>query len=170
MAGAPKRRQKREVAQLHGELTTPEPIEDQVKDVLAKIPGAPAKGKKGASPEYMRALVERRKELAKTDPSKMGGRPRTRYSKKEIEENAMRALVPRAVKVLKEQLDSEDEAIAQRAAVKVLEWEKGKPAQTINQNNDNVHTIRYETVVALPAEYRELPDAEIVMGELESGD
>lgn len=171
MAGRPRDQKKAEHAKLNGEVTTPEvtDIAAATKDELKKIAGAPKKGGKGASPEYMRALTKRRMEMIKRGEIKTGP-ARKKFSRSEVEQNAMALLVPKAIRVLKAQLNSEDEAVAQRAAVKVLEWERGKPAQTIRTDGESIHTIRYETVVTQAAEFIELPDAEAVLGELTEGD
>lgn len=92
----------------------------------------------------MRALTARRMELAKTDPSKKGGRPRTRFSKKEAEEAALQRMLPKALQVLEMQLESTDLRVQQAAAVKVLEYVKGKPVQQIQQQVAQITEIRYE--------------------------
>lgn len=92
----------------------------------------------------MRELAALRKEMAKTDPSKNGGRPRTRYTKKEAEARALERMVPKALKVLETQLDSVDQRVQQSAAVKVLEYTKGKPVQQIQQQVHQIAEIRYE--------------------------
>ena len=106
--------------------------------------GAKPKKGNGASAERMRELTARRMELAKTDPSKLGGRPRTRFSKKEAEARALERMLPKALKVLETQLDSVDQRVQQAAAVKVLEYVKGKPVQQIQQQIQQVAEIRYE--------------------------
>lgn len=114
----------------------------------------------------MRELTKMRMEMAKTDPAKKGGRPRTRYSKKEAEERALANLVPKALKVLELHLDSEDERVQQAAAVRVLEWEKGKPTQRVESTGNQVHTVVYESAAWTPvveietAEFHELTSGE----------
>lgn len=105
----------------------------------------PAPKRKGQTPEYMRELTRKRMEMAKTDPSKKGGRRRTKFTRAEAEAKALERLMPKALKVLEEQLDSRDERVKQSAAVKVLEYVKGKPTQNINQRTDQVTRIVYES-------------------------
>lgn len=134
--------------------------------LAAEAPPTPrVKGKprgKGASADRMRELTQLRMEKAKTDPKAKGGRPRIRYSKKEAEERALEKMVPKALRVLDVHLESEDERVQQAAAIKVLEYVKGKPTQRIEQTGDNVHTIVYQSAAWQPlpeiegAEFREL--------------
>jgi len=114
---------------------------------LQKVEGAPKKGQRGASKEYMNALRKRRNEMAKFDPSKNGGRPkRPKMTRAQATEAALERLEPMALRVLEVQLKSVDERVRQNAAIKILEWKRGKPGQNINVNSDTVHTIRYETI------------------------
>lgn len=101
--------------------------------------------RKGASAEHMREITRKRMEMAKTDPSKRGGRPRTRFTKAEATEAALQRLEPVAIKVLEGQLESEDERIKQNAAKLLLEWRRGKPSQSIKQTTDTVTRIVYES-------------------------
>jgi hypothetical protein len=83
----------------------------------------------------------------------------------EIEADKMAALEERAYEVLETQLYSEDETIAQKAAMKVLEYQRGKPVSRVEV--DTTEKIVYEVAYAGPP-------AEIVEGvvvpELESGE
>lgn len=120
---------------------------------INKLPGAPKKGQRGASKEYLAAIRQRRNEMAKYDPSKIGGRPRkARLSRAQATELALERLEPMALRVLEVQLKSVDERVRQNAAIKILEWKRGKPGQTIKVDQETVHTIKYETVAfgALP--------------------
>lgn len=171
MAGRPKKRDKIERLKANGEITTPDPdaVVADVQDVELK-PVEEKPKRRGRTPEEMREMTRLRLEMAKTDPSKLGGRPRTRRKKSEVEEDAINKLVPRAIQVLEEQLYDDDPQTRQRAAVKILEWGKGKPAQSVKVEGDSVHTIRYETVVALPEVVRELEAGDQVFDELTGGD
>lgn len=165
MAGTPKKRAKTELAQALGEITTPEPSRIDEATVAAAMVATPKK--RGASPERMRELVEiRRAKAAAGDKRALGGRPRTKRTRTEAEEDALTRLVPKAMKVLEEQLDDPDEGVRHRAAVKVLEWGKGKPAQSIKVDGDQTHTIRYETVVVLPDDIIDIADAEEVFDDM----
>lgn len=93
----------------------------------------------------MQQLTAYRKEVGKLDPSKRGGRARTKLSRAEVEQRALEKLVPRALKVLESQLDSEDERVRQAAARDVLDRAKGKAAQTVKQEGVQVHKVVYET-------------------------
>lgn len=170
MAGTPVKRARIEQAQANGEITSPEKISAALLEEASQ-PDEPKKGKRGASRERMLELVEiRRKYAAEGRPHAMGGRYRTKRTRAEAEEDALQKMVPKALKVLEEQLDDPDERVRQSAAVKVLEWGKGKPSQSIKVDGAQTHTIRYETVVSLPDVIAELPDAEQVMDEIEPAD
>lgn len=142
-------------------------INDEVDlDHLKKIPGAPKKGQRGASKEYMKAIRKRRDEMAKTDPSRHGGRT-PKPSRAEATERALDRLEPMALRVLEVQLKSPDERVRQTAAIKILEWKRGKPSQSVKVDSDTVHTIRYETVAfgakGLPPRHDlELPVSSVV--------
>jgi len=144
-----------------------EGIEMNIED-LKKIEGAPRKGQRGASKEYMDALRARRKEMAKTDPTKNGGRhKKPRLTRAQATEAALDRLEPMALRVLESQLKSVDERVRQTAAIKILEWKRGKPSQQIKVDGEQVHTVRYETVAfagtALPPKHDlELPVASII--------
>lgn len=105
----------------------------------------PPPGSKSGDREWMLALTEHRKIVGALDPAKAGGRARTKLNRAEIEERALMKLVPKALKVLEAQLDSDDERVQQAAARDVLDRAKGKAAQTIKQTGEQVHTVRYES-------------------------
>jgi hypothetical protein len=87
----------------------------------------------------------RRRELARTDPSRLGGRPR-KVTTSEAREIALAELRPKALRVLEEQLEHRDPAIRQRAAIRVLEWCDGRPRQSIDiASRDQPSTIVYVT-------------------------
>lgn len=106
---------------------------------------AQKKDPRGASAERMRELTRIRMEKAKTDPKAKGGRPRTRYNRAEVEEHALKRLMPRALQVLEEQLEDPDQRVRQKAALEVIAYVKGKPTQTVKSESNEVHTIRYES-------------------------
>ena len=56
----------------------------------------------------------------------------------------------KAIAVLVVQMDSKDESIAQRAAIKLLEITDGKPAQTIIEKQDGITVIEYRTSALIP--------------------
>lgn len=93
----------------------------------------------------MRELAAYRVEVGKIDRSKMGGRAKTKISRAEAEEKALQRMVPRALKVLAAQLESEDERVQAAAAREVLDRAKGKAAQTIKQTGTQVHKVVYES-------------------------
>jgi hypothetical protein len=132
-------------------------------DELKKIPGAPKKGQRGASKEYMKAIRKRRDEMSKVDPSRHGGRTK-KPSRAEITERALERLEPMALRVLEVQLKSVDERVRQTAAIKILEWKRGKPGQTVQVNSDAVHTIKYETVAFGAAGLPPRHDIELLPG------
>lgn len=135
------------------------PKEHQLATIM-QLPDAPKKGSgKSPGPVYLQALRDRRNWLKEQGLMKPEGRPRTKFTKTEVEEDAMRRMLPKALQVLEEQLDAHDPKVRQSAAVKVVEYVKGKPTQTIHAQMDNVNRIVYES-----AAWR--PSGEIVEGEL----
>lgn len=96
------------------------------------------------SPEHMKMMGARRRELAAQDPSRLGGRPRKAYL---VSDTALELaeLRPLAIQRLREQLMSRNEHIAQRAAIKVLEYSDGLPVKKVDDSNPGITTIIYET-------------------------
>lgn len=120
------------------------------------VPIRPGKLVKG-SPEakaHMQALVERRRTLkaereARGEaPPPRGSRRRMRpLTEEEIRAHALKTAAElfdgarlAAVQLLERQMHHKDPGIAQRAAVKVLEYTDGKPTQTIVQHNEGAPT------------------------------
>lgn len=140
MAGRPKTRAKKIAA---GECVCPAqgcPIHKNELERAVASDTLPMPG----SPEWMRMLTDQRMEAAKTDPAKKGGRPR-KPTAKEAEEKALDRMLPKALRVLEEQLDDEDQRVRQKAAIDVINRVKGKAAETVKMTNDATHTIRYES-------------------------
>lgn len=77
------------------------------------------------------------------------GRPLELLSPEDVD-GRLETLEPVALAVLESQLTSLDERIRQSAAKLLLEWRRGKPKQQIQNQNDNVTTIRYETAAWIP--------------------
>lgn len=94
--------------------------------------------------------------------------PAEKYSQKDVMDRMLEKLEPRALKVLARQLDSRDERVAQSAAIKLLEWKRGKPSQQVKVDNNTVHTIKYETIAfdhggrGLPPPSVELEAADVI--------
>jgi hypothetical protein len=167
MAGSPKRRIRREFEQLHGRRPTPAEVKAEVvqrgvyvkqyevKTVTDKQEPKPKHEAKsdgrrnnGASAERMAELTKRRFELAaEGDKDALGGRPKTKFSRAEITERALERLEPQALKVLAEQIKNKDLDPGDRraAAIKILEYRRGKPSQAIKVDSNQVTTIRFET-------------------------
>ena len=121
-------------------------------EAIRQIEGAPGPGKIGASGAYLSAIRQRRAALVKLDPDLVKlGRPRVRFSREEVEEHALEKMLPRALEVIREQLESPDAKVRQQAAVKVLEYVKGKPTQTIQQELHQVSKIVYESAAWMPS-------------------
>lgn len=120
---------------------------------IRQIEGAPGPGRRGASSQYLKAVRERKLALHALDPEGGwgGGRRRTKFTKAEAEENALAAMLPRALRVLQEQLDSPDMRVRQTAAIKVLEYNKGKPVQAIQQETQQITRIVYESAAWDPS-------------------
>lgn len=108
------------------------------------------RSKRGASAERMREITRQRMEAAKLDPTKRGGRPRTRRTRQEATDEALKRLEPQAIQVLEAQLESVDERIRANAAKLLLEWRRGKPSQTVKQTTDQVTRIVYESAAWIP--------------------
>lgn len=95
------------------------------------------------SRERMLELVKIRQEKAARGEVKLG-RARKHFSREEKEADAIQKLWPKALKVLREQLEDDDPRVRQTAAIKVLEYVRGKPTQTVKQDL-KVSAIRFET-------------------------
>ena len=67
-------------------------------------------------------------------------------------ESKLAELEPQALSVLASQLESLDERVRQSAAKLLLEWQRGKPKQQVQQTTDMITTIRYESAAWSPAE------------------
>lgn len=127
------------------------PVEYQM-ETIRKLPDAPVAGS-GKSPgkEFLMACRRRGTYIAEHFPDRVQyGRPRSKFTKAEVEEDAMKRMLPRALEVLQRQLDHADPKVAQAAAIKVVEYNKGKPTQNINANVDNVNRIVYESAAWRP--------------------
>ena len=168
MASAPHMRDKKERALADGD-TTP-----------AETPLQPTKPQyriKGASRERMLEITKiRQAKIAAGDLSARGGTGRTKFTRAEREEAALAKLMPKALKVLQEQLDDDDPRVRQSAAIKVMEYVKGKPTQTLKQDIDQrVTAIRFETAAfgvgqLPPANILELEEASIIEEDVGNGD
>jgi hypothetical protein len=86
------------------------------------------------------------------------GKPFTDLTPEEVEQKLI-DLEPMAVTLLEAQLTSRDQRVAQTAAVKLLEWKRGKPNQRIAQTTDQITTIRYESAAWMP-EVIEVPEGQ----------
>lgn len=154
-------RDKKERALLNGETTAAEtPLQPT-------DPAYRKGGRRGASPERMREITRIRMEkIARGECSTAN--PRTKFTRAEKEAAALEKLMPKALKVLQEQLDDEDPRVRQSAAIKVMEYVKGKPTQTLKADIDQrVTAIRFETAAfgvgqLPPANILELEEAEYV--------
>lgn len=179
MAGSPLKRARREAEEaarrerdkLNGDKTTTGEVGDMtrndVQHAQAKVDDRlnKAGNRRGHSPERMAQLRAIRDEQAKTDPSKKGGRkpePKNKDLREQAKQDKMNELLPKAYTVLEKQLDHRDARIAQMAAIKVIEWVKGKPSQTVKMDGEQVHTIRYETVAFTAHGVIELPTEDVI--------
>lgn len=116
--------------------------------------------------EYMRQLSairsrrarERREAIERGETT---GRGRLKpLTDREIRDRALQTAADlfddarqRAVDKLVAQIDHKDPSIAQRAAVKVLEYTDGKPNQPVTARTDNVTTVVYETAALVPGAF-----------------
>jgi hypothetical protein len=138
MAGRPEAREKKEQALAGGQTT-------EAETPVAAKRGAPEQLKKYQTRERMLELVRIREEK-KLRGEAVVGRPRTKFTKAEKEQAALDKLMPKALKVLEEQLDDKDPRVRQAAAIKVIEYRKGKPTQMVKQEIDQrISAIRFET-------------------------
>jgi hypothetical protein len=169
VASRPITRDKKETALAGGETTTAEtPLKPKRERSEAQ--------KKLNTRERMLELVKIRQEkMARGEIPRPEGRARTRFTKAEREQHALDKLMPKALKVLEEQLDDKDPRVRQAAAIKVIEYRKGKPTQMIKQDIAQVTAIRFETAAvggAMLAPPRDLPmleqvvEAEVVEAEV----
>lgn len=123
------------------------------------------KGKRtsnGASPERMREITRiRLQKQAERRAQGLTGTGRGRLKQltdKEIRDRALQTAADlfdearqKAINLLEKQIDHKDPSIAQRAAVKVLEYTDGKPNQPVTATTSNVTKVVYETA-AIPPE------------------
>lgn len=177
MPGRPGGKKERETNLLLGKTTKaelkangkePDPSDGSESAEVVEVPPVPefepkVEGGRGASKEFMAAITARRLAMGKTDPSKKGGRPRTKFSKAELEQRAIERMTPVALKLLETQLKDEKLTPRERREVAklVLEYKLGKPTQKIEQKVDQrISAIRFET-----AAFMGIPDADLELGE-----
>lgn len=167
-------RDKKERALLNGETTTAEtPLQIKTED---QPPKRKMTQEESRSPERMRELMRIRQAKIASGEIEAPRRARTQFTKAEKEAAALDRLMPKALKVLKEQLDDEDPRVRQSAAIKVMEYVKGKPTQTLKADIDQrVTAIRFETAAfgvgqLPPANILELEEAEYAEEEALNGD
>jgi hypothetical protein len=116
-------------------------------------------GLKLGSPEWVQMMKDKKAaKIAAGDTNAKGGTG-PKPTKQEARDRELEKLVPSAIKVLKSQMQGEpcacphcgetidipDFKLQQSAAVRVLEWGKGKPRQTVEQVGETVQVIRYES-------------------------
>jgi uncharacterized Zn finger protein (UPF0148 family) len=127
------------------------------------------------SPERMRRLVQIRQEkIARGESVARGGRRRKlRLTQEELDELKVQSAGEmlygdraEALAVLRKQMKSKDERVAQKAALSVLAYTDGTPTQRIEQTSDNVTTVEYRSAALA---YEELPAYEDQPA-LEAGD
>lgn len=121
-----------------------------------------AKPKKTLSPEHMAAM-----RAGYAAAKNKGGQPR-KVTVREARENALAELEPKAIQVLRSQLDHEDPKIQQSAAIKVIEYARGKPTQQIKQET-TITAIEYQSAAWRPMRLALDPtqDVEQIEGEAE---
>lgn len=129
----------------------------------------PAKPKRTLTPEHLAKLRE-----GYFKSENKGGRQKglPKPTKQEARQEALKELEPIAIQVLRDQLHHEDPKIQQSAAIKVIEYSRGKPTQQIKQET-TVTSIEYRSAAWRPMSNRELEESgepvevEIVREELE---
>lgn len=129
--------------------------------------GRPLVGAAGRKPSQEQIEKMQR---GRHETGRLGGRkrqPRRTEVAAKIAEDRMAEMESLAYDVLEAQLSSEDEAIAQKAAIKVLEYQRGKPIARIEQETTEV--IRYEVAYAGPPDEHEIIEGEVVK-ELTTGE
>jgi hypothetical protein len=115
------------------------------KDRRHDLPGAP--------PEHMAAMRAKKFQMAaEGNKDALGGRAKRKFTRAEITERALERLEPVALKVLAEQVKNErlDPSDRRAAAIKILEYRRGKPQQAIKVDSNQVTTIRFETAAWVP--------------------
>lgn len=118
------------------------------------------KKRRGPGPEHMAKM----RAAWEASPNK-GGRPR-KPRRTDAIERALEELEPKAIKVLREQLDHEDPRIQQSAAIKVIEYSRGKPTQQIKQET-TVTAIEYKSAAWRPMSLDRGHDPDEIEGEAE---
>ncbi len=80
---------------------------------------------------------------ARRESGRLAGRP-LKPTHDEAREEALKRLAPRALQKLEEQLESEDDRIAQTAALRILEWQWGKPTTPVEDVTERPTAILWE--------------------------
>ena len=163
MAGSPKKRARREAAMANGQAPTPaetqvgylprSKLKNKYEVVVEIIDGeevpkiiSKPKLNPGRTPEEL-AVIRAKKDAMIARGELIPGRPRTKFSRAEATERALARLEPQALKVLADQVNDEnlDPGDRRAAAIKILEYRRGKPTQAIKVDGQQVTTIRFET-------------------------
>jgi len=170
--GTPKKRERLERERLDGVVTQPgnsqvafksrghqlKKVYEVIVDIVdgEEVPRIVSREKKthpGQSPEFMaRIRAIRDAKIAAGDDSARPGPAKKKYTRAEITERALERLEPKALKVLEEQIKNEalDPSDRRAAAIKILEYRRGKPTQAIKVDQNQVTTIRFETAAWVP--------------------
>lgn len=115
-------------------------------------------GSKQGDPEYHAWMRERQRIIAEHAPEAKGGRTRKHELREafkvtvaEARQEALAAMEPDAIALLRDQMHDEDlpPNVRQNAAKLVIEWTRGKPKQEIKQETNQVVAVEYRTSAAL---------------------
>lgn len=105
---------------------------------------------RGGNAEHMAKMLRIRQEKLARGEIKTG--PPRKVTREQAVDNALARLEPVALKLLEKQLKDEnlDPGDRRAAAIKILEYRRGKPTQALKVDSQQVSTIRFETAAWIP--------------------
>ncbi len=96
----------------------------------------------GNGSRTLSAEQQQKMQEARRRSGKLGGRPR-RPTSDEAREGALARLVPKAIQKLEEHLDCGDPRVEAQAAIKLIEYEYGKPRQQLDVRDERPTQITW---------------------------
>ena len=103
-------------------------------------------------PFLTQTLEERRENGRKGGEVRRQQALERRAQRTRTREDALRELEPKAIQVLREHLQSDDERLRQTAAIRILEWYWGKPTTTVEKKSTEKVEFSSSVLDALQSE------------------
>jgi len=141
---------------LHGKAQKKYRVEVDVVDGkdVPRVVEVPDKRKlnPGRTPEQMARMREILKQKRESGEITDKPGPPRKVTREQAVERALERLEPVALKVLADQIKDKnlDPSDRRAAAVKILEYRRGKPTQALKVDSQQVSTIRFETAAWIP--------------------